>query len=230
MLRALTYSHDPALLRVLGRALRAMSIEPLSSSDLTDTRALMESGGFALVLVDTDNRDGEALLRKAVARCPDARHVQICASASAARVPGVDAFLVSPFTLPEVQAAVGSPAASSAVNEPPQALDREQLLDCVKGDLAELDQMVELFLGGAEKQIERARRAIDAGDHGETRQALHRLCGAAATAGADLLAALCRREMERMEHSESYLPPLARIEGALRAFREAYARWRGVPG
>jgi len=226
LIRALCISHDDLLLRTLGRILRSMSIE-VAAPPPDEIRVMLSRGDIHVVIVDTEGPSRDAALLAAMELCPLIRRVQLCSERTPTIHAHVDAVLRSPFNVNDVRAAVGSlDELSRPSRNEIQDLDRERLLDCVKGDLAELDRMADLFVQGATTQIERARRAVAAGDHGEVRQALHRLCGAAATAGADRLAALCRREMDQMDGSDEHTVAMPQIDAALGAFRAAYARWR----
>ena len=214
MQRALCFQPDPTLGRTLVRALRALDFEVLATDDLAEARGWLLAADEARLIVVSDlGPVATELLGEARRRCPTAWRVHLGATdapAGAAADP-----LAESLSLSQLRQALERAAA------PLLDLNREQMLDCSQGDGEALESMYELFLSGARLQLDRLEAALAAGDEATGRQALHRLQGAAATAGAERLASLCHHG------PDTRLSPAlaARLRDALGAFEQAYRDW-----
>ncbi len=217
MARLLWFQPDPMLVRTLARALRPRGVEVLTSETPGEAQAWLAGGTITMVVVSSSGPGPSALLTEAARLCPSARRVRLAGDDETRDATDGQAEWLSFTQLRQAFDEAPEPAVPH--------LDREQILDCVQGDTEALDDVKDLFVSGAQKQLARLETALGEGDEDTARQALHRLQGAAATAGSAHLASLCHHDRT------TSLPPSlpAQLRAALGQFEDAYARWRRSP-
>ncbi|MCU0658592.1 MAG: Hpt domain-containing protein [Polyangiaceae bacterium] len=225
-MRALTLCADEVLDRTLQRALRSFSLEPISLNQDPSQLGALDASRDAVAIFDVRHPDLAVIAAAVLLRVPDIRRIFLCGEQDPPTLHENDAVLRGAFSLAEFKAAIapiqGRPLSRAST---PLVLNLEQLLDCARGEPEELERMVDLFLSGAEAQLARARAALAQGNLDEVHHACHRLCGAAATAGAEELALRCREVMVLLE-AQGVPVTLDPLERALSRFRDAYWAWR----
>jgi HPt (histidine-containing phosphotransfer) domain-containing protein len=75
----------------------------------------------------------------------------------------------------------------------PVVCNLERLENISMGDADFADELVQVFLDEASEQIEKLRAAVERADCQEAADVAHRLKGAGANIGAEILAAACQR-------------------------------------
>jgi HPt (histidine-containing phosphotransfer) domain-containing protein len=223
MPRALILCDDPLLRRPLLRALRGLMIEPVP------WEAVAPAGeeslrGILVALLDLRHPHYLSASTAALRSRPPLPRVFLCGDLAPPALHEADAVLAGAFSFTDLQAILQPILLNPPIQLPPRVFDPARLLDCTRGDADETTAMVELFLRSAEGQLAAAEAALHQGRSDAAREACHRLCGAAATAGAEELAGLCRETMNALEAGERGVS-VAPLAAALRRFREAYGPW-----
>jgi HPt (histidine-containing phosphotransfer) domain-containing protein len=223
MPRALILCDDALLRRTLLRVLRGLRIEPVPWEAATPPGE--ESLRSLLVaILDLRHPHYLSVSTSTLRSCPHLPRVFLCGELAPPALHEADAVLAGAFSFTDLQAILQPILLNPPLRLPPRVFDPARLLDCTRGDAGETATMVELFLRSAEGQLAAAEVALHQERIDAAREACHRLCGAAATAGAEELAGLCRETMHALEAGEHGVS-VAPLAAALRRFREAYEPW-----
>jgi two-component system sensor histidine kinase/response regulator len=204
--------------RVTLSQLEQLGCRAQTASDGAQALALMEGGGFDIVLMDCAMpvMDGYAASAELRRREGPGRRTPVVALTAGARpedrarclAAGMDDHLAKPVSLDHLAAALsrwGGPL-------DPAALERAQA--AVGQDAARWRQA---YLEDAGRLIAEMARAAGAGDADALRRAAHTLKGASASLGARRLSALCARA------EAGHPPPQAELERELGLVRERLA-------
>jgi HPt (histidine-containing phosphotransfer) domain-containing protein len=222
MPRALILCDDVMLQRTLHRALRGLMIEPVPWEDAPPGEESLR--GILVVLLDLRHPYSPLVSAAALRSRPPLPRIFLCGDLAPPVLHEADAVLAGAFSFTDLQAILQPILLNPPIQLPPRVFDPARLLDCTRGDAEETTAMVELFLRSAEGQLAAAEGALRQGRVDAAREACHRLCGAAATAGAEELARLCRETMNALEAGERQVS-IAPIAAALDRFRGAYEPW-----
>lgn len=232
MPRALILCRDPLLRRTLQRALQSLDLTPIFWGEPGSPLDAAMDEHCAIAVLDLGHPRFAEAAAATLHRHPPLPRVFLCGDRGPPPLHEDDAVLSGSFSLQDFHTLV-LPMLRRPPPAAPGVFDPARLIDCAQGNTAEMDEMIALFFRSAEAQLDRLTKALQGGQREEAQQACHRLCGAAATAGADELAHLCRetmREIEAGDHSpdvETFVAALQRFRGAYRAWREGAA---GTPG
>lgn len=224
MNRALIFCQDELMARLLQRTLRSLEIEPVSLQEPLPPEGDPLYEGCVAGIFEQQHPRCAAVAAQLVLRLPDLRRVFLCGDQEPPPLHENEVALGGAFSLAEIRAALlpaleGGPSSSA-----PLIFDPDQLFDCARGEPEEIRRMYALFLSGAEGQLARLQAALDEGNEEEARQAYHRLCGAAATAGAEDLAARCRKAMLQLDAGQPG-PDAAALRASMAQFQRAYGAW-----
>jgi HPt (histidine-containing phosphotransfer) domain-containing protein len=226
MSRALILCHDPLLRRTLQRAIQSLDLEPVLWSEAGPPLSAMDKR-CAFAVLDLGHPSFAEASAATLHRHPPLPRVFLCGEREPPPLHEDDVALSGSFSLQNFHTLV-LPVLRRPPPAAPGVFDPARLIDCAQGDPAEMDAMVDLFFRSAEAQLDRLAAALLQGQREEAQQACHRLCGAAATAGAEELALLCREAMRELEAGDRE-PGADTFEAALQRFREAYRAWREGP-
>ncbi|MEW6272619.1 MAG: response regulator [Thermodesulfobacteriota bacterium] len=116
---------------------------------------------------------------------------------------GMDDYLAKPLHLEDLRAALEPEAPAADVDEDVLSLD---ILNGLRGDLSSAEsgdafrEIIDLFLGNAERNCTAVRAALARGDREGVELAAHSLKGSSSTLGASRMAAVCA-SIEELGHS-----------------------------
>lgn len=224
MPRALILCHDPLLRRTLQRALQSLDLIPILWGEPGSPLGAAMDEHCTIAVLDLAHPRFPEASATTLHRHPPLPRVFLCGDRDPPPLHEDDAALAGSFSLQDFHTLV-LPMLRRPPPAAPGVFDPARLIDCAQGNPAEMDAMIDLFFRSAEAQLDRLATALQQGQREEAQQACHRLCGAAATAGAEELALLCREAMRELEAGDREPDP-GTFEAALQRFREAYRAWR----
>lgn len=229
MKRALLLCSDGVLLKTLRVVLSSLGAEGDAPAGLDELRRSFAPGRYSLLIIEARGDHHAQQVAFLGASEPGLRRLFLREDGPALNLREGDAELRGSFSPAALVSVLRSMLEAPAPLEHP-TLDTEQLLDCIQGDLSELDRLIGLFFQGASAQIARLRRSLADGQLEEAAAACHRLRGAAATAGAERLAELCKAKMRCLESGDRAVSADL-LEAEVERFRaalEAFSRERSA--